>query len=241
MAMGNVLSTGGTGGVCVPSCRAVLPILYSFRRCPYAIRARLALCQAGSNVELREVVLSDKPAQLLAASPAGTVPVLQLPHGEVIAHSRDIMRWALEQHDADGWLERGDTPDQRALTDLCDGEFKQALDGTKYAERHPERSASAWRDQAVACLIEPLETRLSRSPQLGGDRPGLADAAIFPFVRQFAAVDAAWWAASPWVATRRWLNAWAGSALMAACMHKLPPWRPGAAPTRFPPDAQARP
>lgn len=225
----------------MPSCRAVLPILYSFRRCPYAIRARLALCQSGVTVELREVALSVKPAELLAASPAGTVPVLQLPHGEVLAQSRDIMQWALRQNDADGWLERGDTPTQRALTELCDGDFKHALDRYKYAERHPGRSAQDWRHQAVACLIEPLEARLALSPQLGGDRPGLADAAIFPFVRQFAAVDAAWWAASPWVATRRWHNAWAGSALMAACMHKLLPWRSGALPTRFPPGAQDRP
>ena len=160
----------------------MLPILYSFRRCPYAIRARLALCQAGVAVQLREVVLSDKPAELLAACAAGTVPVLQLAHGEVIAHSREIMQWALAQHDADGWLERAGTPGQRALLDLCDGDFKQALDRYKYADRHPGRSASAWRDQALACLVEPLEARLARSPQLGGDRPCLADAAIFSFV-----------------------------------------------------------
>lgn len=229
----------GTPGV--PSCQPVLPILYSFRRCPYAIRARLALCQAGVSVELREVVLSNKPAAMLAVSPAGTVPVLRLPSGEVIAQSRDIMRWALAQQDADGWLARGDTPEQRALTDTCDGAFKQALDRYKYAERHPERSAQAWRDDAVASLIAPLEAHLSAAPQLGGEQPGLADAAIFPFVRQFAAVDASWWAASPWVATRRWHDNWAASALMAACMHKLAPWQPGAPPTRFPPAAQAIP
>ncbi len=219
----------------VPSWRPVLPILYSFRRCPYAIRARLALCQAGVPVELREVVLSNKPAALLAASPAATVPVLQLPSGEVIAQSLDIMRWALGQNDADGWLARGDTPGQRVLTDVCDSAFKHALDRYKYAERHPERSAHAWRNDAVDSLIAPLEAQLSVAPQLAGDRPGLADAAIFPFVRQFAAVDAAWWAASPWVATRRWHDAWATSALMAACMHKLSPWQPGAPVSVFPP------
>ena len=213
----------------------MLPILYSFRRCPYAIRARLALCQARVAVEVREVVLSAKPVDLLAASPAGTVPVLQLGSGEVIAHSLDIMRWALAQRDTDGWLARGDTPGQRALTAICDGAFKHALDRYKYAERHPERSACAWREDAVDCLIKPLETRLTQTPQLGGEQPGLADAAIFPFVRQFAAVDAAWWAASPWVATRRWHGAWATSALMAACMHKWPPWRPGAPTTVFAP------
>lgn len=213
----------------------MLPILYSFRRCPYAIRARLALCQAGVAVALREVALSSKPAEMLSASPAGTVPVLQLPSGEVIAQSLDIMRWALGQNDADAWLAHIDSPRQRALIDTCDGAFKHALDRYKYAERHPERSAHAWRDDAVACLIAPLEAQLCTTPQLGGEQPGLADAAIFPFVRQFAAVDAAWWAASPWVATRRWHDAWETSALMATCMHKFAPWRPGAPVTVFPP------
>ena len=215
----------------------MLPILYSFRRCPYAIRARLALWQAGVAVELREVVLSRKPAEMLAISPAGTLPVLQLASGEVIAHSRDIMRWALAQRDTTDWLARGDTPEQRALVDTCDGPFKHALDRYKYAERHPESSAQAWRNDAVACLIQTLEIHLNRAPQLGGEQPGMADAGIFPFVRQFAAVDTAWWASSPWVATRRWHDGWAASALMAACMHKLSPWQPGAPPTVFAPAA----
>jgi glutathione S-transferase len=221
----------------VPSCRPVLPILYSFRRCPYAIRARLALCQAGVAVELREVALSRKPPEMLAASRAGTVPVLQIAPGQVIAQSLDIMRWALGQNDAEGWLAGADSPDLRALIDTCDGAFKQALDRYKYAERHPQRSAHDWRDEAVHSLIAPLEARLAQAPQLGGARPCLADAAIFPFVRQFAAVDAAWWAASPWSATRRWHDAWAGSALMDACMQKTPPWQPGAPVILFPPVA----
>lgn len=231
------MSSDRSGTPRVPSCRPVLPILYSFRRCPYAIRARMALCQAGVAVELREVVLSRKPAELLAASPAGTVPVLQIEPGQVIAQSLDIMRWALGQNDADSWLVRAESPDHRTLIDTCDGDFKQALDRYKYAERHPQRSAHEWRDEAVRCLIDPLEARLADGPQLGGAQPCLTDAAVFPFVRQFAAVDAAWWAASPWVATRRWHDAWQGSALMTACMHKTPTWQPGAPVTVFPPGA----
>ncbi len=215
----------------------MLPILYSFRRCPYAIRARLALCQAGVAVELREVALSSKPAELLEASAAGTVPVLQITPGQVIAQSLDIMRWALEQHDPEDWLVRAGSPGHPALIDTCDGDFKRALDGYKYPERHPQRSAHEWRGKAVHSLIAPLESRLAQAPQLGGARPCLTDAAIFPFVRQFAAVDAAWWAASPWAATRRWQGAWADSALMAACMHKIPRWQPGAPLTVFPPGA----
>lgn len=218
-----------------------MPVLYSFRRCPYAIRARLALCQAGVPVELREVMLSNKPAEMLAVSPLGTVPVLQLASGEVIVHSRDIMRWALAQCDTDGWLARGDTPYLRALIDTSDGPFKHALDRYKYAERHPERSAPAWREDAVGCLIRHLENRLAQTPHLGCERPGLADAAIFPFVRQFAAVDPAWWAASPWEATRRWHDTWAVSALMQTCMHKLAPWQPGEPPVVFPQTAQDTP
>ena len=212
-----------------------MTILYSFRRCPYAMRARMALWISGTVCELREVKLSAKPPELLAASPKGTVPVLVLPDGRVIDESLDIMRWALAQRDPEGWLARGDTPVQRALVDTCDGAFKHALDRYKYAERHPERSANAWRDDAVACLIAPLEAQLSATPQLGGEQPGLSDAAIFPFVRQFAAVDAAWWAASPWAATRRWHDRWATGALMASCMHKFAPWQPGATRTAFPP------
>lgn len=216
-----------------------LPILYSFRRCPYAIRARLALCQAGVPVELREVDLRHKPAALLALSPAATVPVLDGGPGAVLVQSLDIMRWALARNDRDRWLTRGDAAGNQHLVDTTDGAFKQALDRYKYASRHPQRSAAEYRDDAVACLVEPLEAVLATADYLGGDRPCWADAAVFPFVRQFAAVDSGWWRDAPWCATRRWLQDWQGSALFAVCMHKYTPWQPGDAPTRFPPAAPA--
>jgi glutathione S-transferase len=209
------------------------PVLYSFRRCPYAIRARLALLQAGQRVELREVDLKHKPVAMLAIAPAATVPVLDLGDGTVLAQSLDIMRWAWQQHDPDGWLTRGDGFRNQQLLHATDGAFKQALDRYKYAEQHPQRPPDAYRDEAVHVLIEPLETVLSADAFLGGSKPGWADVAVFPFVRQFAAVDAGWWSASPWAATRQWLDGWLTSPLFQVCMQKTPAWRPGDAPVMF--------
>lgn len=207
------------------------PILYSFRRCPYAIRARLALRQSGTTVELREVDLKRKPAALLAISPAATVPVLDLGDGRVLTQSLDIVHWALGRCDPEGWLHQGDAAFNQWLVDTTDGAFKHWLDRYKYADRFPERSATEWRDEAVRCLIEPLEARLASSPHVGGATACWADAAVFPFVRQFAGVDPAWWAASPWAGTRRWLDAWLAHPLFLACMHKVPVWADDAPPT----------
>ena len=213
---------------------ASLPVLYSFRRCPYAIRARLALLQAGVAVELREVDLRRKPADLLACSSAATVPVLDLGGGQVLTQSLDIVRWALAQRDPDGWLARGDPARDQRLIEVTDGEFKHWLDRTKYAERFPEQRPEAYRAAAEHCLIEPLEAALGATGHLGGARPNWADAAIFPFVRQFAAIDADAWSASPWHATRRWLDGWLVSALFATCMVKHPVWQAGACGPRWP-------
>lgn len=211
-----------------------LPILYSFRRCPYAIRARLALIHAGLTVELREVDLKRKPAELLAVSPQATVPVLVSQSGEVLTQSLDIMHWALDQASDASWLQRGNSATARQLVHVNDSDFKPALDRYKYPERHPERGQTAYRDEAVRCLIEPLEAALLASGHLGSDGLCWADVAVFPFVRQFAAVDAAWWAAAPWPATQRWLARWQGSALFAACMQKYPVWQPKDVPQHFP-------
>lgn len=201
------------------------PILYSFRRCPYAIRARLALWQAGVVVALREVVLRDKPAHLLEISPKGTVPVLRLPDGRVLEESLDIMLWALRQNDPDGWLTAGDGAEQAALISRNDVDFKPLLDRYKYAERFPEKPAVAWRKAAITAHLADLETRLTGQAYLFGDTPSLADAALLPFVRQFAAVDPAWFDAAPLPALRRWLNAWLDSPLFAAVMVRHRTWQ----------------
>jgi len=213
---------------------AELPILYSFRRCPYAIRARLALSHAGLAVVLREVDLKHKPAELLTVSPRATVPVLVTETEGVLTHSLDIMHWALARASDAGWLQQGNAATTHHLVSINDGDFKYWLDRYKYPERHPGRGQSDYREEAVRCLIEPLEAVLRTSGHLGGNGPCWADAAVFPFVRQFAAVDTDWWAAAPWPATQRWLTHWQGSALFAACMHKYPVWHPGATPQRFP-------
>jgi glutathione S-transferase len=210
------------------------PILYSFRRCPYAIRARLALLQAGQVVELREVDLKRKPAELMAVSPLATVPVLVLETGRVLTQSLDIMQWALAQTDDAQWLAQGDSATARQWVVTADGDFKHGLDRYKYAERHPARNKQAYREEAVRCLIEPLDAALQVSGHLGHTGPCWADAAVFPLVRQFAAVDPAWWNATPWAATRRWLAHWQASPWFAACMQKYPVWQPGDAPLRFP-------
>lgn len=207
-----------------------MPLLYSFRRCPYAIRARMALAQAGIAFELREVVLRNKPPEMLEASPKGTVPVLVLPDGPVIDESLAIMRWALAQKDAEGWLAQVDEPGLQQLIALNDGPFKQVLDAYKYPERHLDQSATMHRAQGEALLVSLLEARLMAQPFLAGASPGLADVAIFPFIRQWAAVDAGWFEISRWVAVRRWLRHWLDSTAFMRVMDKHPAWHEGRPP-----------
>lgn len=197
------------------------PILYSFRRCPYAIRARLAIAYAGIPVEIREVHLKHKPDQMLALSPKGTVPVLHLPDGTVIDESLDIMRWALAQDDPDHWLDAGE--DSERLIQWNDGEFKYYLDRYKYADRYPEFPAGYYRSKGELFLAE-LESKLGENRHLNGDNFSLLDAAIFPFIRQFAAVDSAWFQMSSFANLNRWLNDLVTADLFADVMHKYPIW-----------------
>ena len=212
-----------------------LPVLYSFRRCPYAMRARLALAATGEPYELREVVLRDKPAELLAASPKGTVPVLVLPDGAVIDQSLDVMLWALRRKDPEGWLSPpgGSLDDMLALVAGNDGEFKLSLDRYKYPNRYPEESAGdaqafaeLHRAQGAAWLAR-LDGTLGEG-WLFGARASLADMALLPFVRQFAHTDAAWFAAQPWPQLRAWLTGFEAGAPYAGVMGKHAPWRASA-------------
>ena len=204
----------------------MLPILYSFRRCPYAIRARLALHVSATSYELREIQLRDTPAAMLAASPKGSVPVLVLPNGQVIDESWNIMQWALKQHDPDNWL--GDNgrhvETAAALVNINDSSFKAALDRYKYADRHPEHPQSHYRTEGEPFLRQ-LENRLQENVCLLGNRPTIADAAVLPFIRQFAGVDPAWFDQSPYPKLRNWSEALINSALFTAVMLKHPVWR----------------
>lgn len=206
------------------------PILYSFRRCPYAMRARMALWVAGVTVELREVKLAAKPPALLAASPKATVPVLVLADGTVIEQSLDIMRWALGQNDPEGWL----TGEDAGLIAANDGPFKHHLDRAKYPGRYDEDGITDHRAEALS-LLAPLEARLAGAPFLSGDKRSLTDIALFPFIRQFAAIDAAWFAAQPLPRLQAWLDGLLASDLFAAIMPKFAPWTEGDVPILFGP------
>jgi glutathione S-transferase len=204
------------------------PVLYSFRRCPYAIRARLAIKYSDIRVELREVVLRDKPPALLRASAKATVPVLITGDKQIIDESLDIMLWALRQHDPAGWLEREASAHSAMLNliSACDGPFKQALDRYKYADRQAQHPA-AWHRAQAEFFLQMLEQRLDRSRYLFGTRPGCADMAVLPFVRQFALVDRDWFDSSAYTATRHWLDQLLATPLFAAVMQKYPPWQEG--------------
>jgi glutathione S-transferase len=202
-----------------------LPLLYTYRRCPYAMRARMALLVAKREFNAFEIVLRNKPAAMLALSPKGTVPVLQLPDGRVLEESWDIMAWAWSADDAEGWWRRAQSADNLALLRCNDGEFKRLLDGYKYPEPHASEGVTrnATRGEAVASFLVPLEARLQSQPHLGGSTPCATDLAVFPFVRQFAAVEPRWFEAQELPAVRAWMAVWLSSALFDACMVKLPP------------------
>jgi len=198
------------------------PILYTYRRCPYAMRSRMALLLAGVTYQAQEVSLRDKPPDMLALSPKGTVPVLLLPTGEVLEQSLDIMRWAFEStQDAQGWWARAQSADNQKLWALCDADFKHHLDRYKYPLRFSDAlGAQHHASQAVSVLLEPLEAQLKGHPQLGGAKPCAADIGIFPFVRQFAAVDPAWFEALPLPSVKAWLAGWVQSPLFDQAMQK---------------------
>ena len=205
-----------------------LPVLYSFRRCPYAIRARLALAHAGLACELREINLRAKPSALLQASPKGTVPVLVLADGTVIEQSLDIMLHALRSQDPDGWLAptQGSLQDMLALIARNDSDFKQALDRCKYPERYTAEAVHQAQTDAQAWLAA-LDAQLSATGYLFGQHPSLADMALRPFVRQYARIDEAQWAEQPWPHLQAWLQRWIDSALFAEVMETYPGWQEG--------------
>jgi len=177
----------------------------------------MAIANAGIPVEIREVDLKNKPEQLLAISPKGTVPVLQLANGSVIEESLDIMHWALTQHDPQHWLRFGNEAD--TLIKWNDGDFKYYLDRYKYADRYPGFTKAHYRQQAKVFLTE-LEARLTASRYLCGNDFCLADAAIFPFIRQFASVDKSWFSASAFRALNHWLKVILATELFALVMTK---------------------
>lgn len=199
------------------------------------MRARLSLAASGQTCELREVVLANKPTELLEASNKGTVPVLVLPSGQVIDQSLDIMLWALQRNDPLHWLASNDAALQDALQLIgqCDSEFKFHLDRYKYPTRYALASGLEHRT-AGAGFLEQLNTRLHDSLHLCSAHFGLADAAIAPFVRQFAHTDPAWFAAQAWPALQQWLGTFEASTRFEVVMQKYAPWAAGQPPVLFP-------
>lgn len=213
----------------------MLPIVYSFRRCPYAMRARLALFYSGVTVELREVVLSDKPAEMQNLADEVTVPLLLLPDQTLIDESWDVMLWAIRQNDPDLWLGEGESKvfDAEIMVEMNDFSFKTDLDHYKYSDRYPEHPLEYYRSRGEEYLQD-LEDALSESKYLLGEKISIADIAIFPFIRQFAFVDKHWFDQAPYPNLQCWLQKFLDSELFDSIMVKFPAWKQGDEPVIFP-------
>jgi len=201
-------------------------ILYSFRRCPYAMRARMAIHYSHCQVQLREVTLKHKPDALLVISARATVPVLLCGDGRVIDESLDIMYWALQQSDENNWLHAQQQTEIAELIETNDTVFKQHLDHYKYADRYPDASQLEYRQQGEV-FLQQLEQRLQQRAYLISNQISLADVAIFPFIRQFAHVDIRWFEQAPYPRLRAWLYQWMDSTLFQSVMQKYTPWQEG--------------
>ena len=206
----------------------MVPVLYSFRRCPYAIRARLALRVSGIQIALREVILSDKPVALLACSAKATVPVLVTDDQRVIDESVDIMIWALNQYDPQDWLVKDACllAETQRLVAYNDNEFKLHLDHYKYADRFPDKPVEVYRAQGE-CFLKELEAKLATSSYLLCERPTFADMAILPFIRQFSHVDKNWFEQSPYPRLQYWLTTLLNQPLFISVMGKYEKWQEG--------------
>lgn len=214
-----------------------LPILYSFRRCPYAMRARLALEVGGIEVELREIILRDKAPEFLAVSEKATVPVMVLEDGSVLEESLDVMRWALNSSDAGEILtpDAGSLRGALALIDRMDADFKPHLDAYKYLYRSDQEAAFAAREKALAFLSE-LDGMLAGQDYLMGQKRSVADIGVAPFVRQFAHVDRDWFYAQGLENLKPWLLTFLESDAFKRIMKKYPKWGADDDVTVFPPE-----
>lgn len=208
------------------------PVLYSFRRCPYCMRAHMGLKNAGLKIQLREVDLKEMPEEALAISAKATVPLLVMPDTSVIDESWDILKWSLEQNDPDNWL--GENKqfllEAEMLVETNDFSFKDELDHYKYADRFPENSEQHYR---AACeeFIEELEDMLCENTYLLADQITIADIAVFPFIRQFSLVDITWFEQSPYPMVRQWLEQLIAGELFQNIFQKHSNWQMGDATT----------
>ncbi len=211
-----------------------LPILYSLRHCPFAMRARLAIFKSQQAVELRDVKLCNKPTSMLKASPKGTVPILLVSPSQVIDESLDVMLWCLGESDPDNLLLSGivERCDLLAFIDIFDREFKPCLERYKCAKRYHETNLEACRHHCEV-YIQNLERRLRQHAFIMGEYESLADIAILPFIRQFAKVERQWYVQSSYKHIKRWLNAYLQSAMFNKVMTQYAIWEEGSEPVIF--------
>ena len=203
-----------------------LPILYSFRRCPYAMRARMAIHISGQKCELREVLLRDKPPSMLEYSAKGTVPVLILQDGKVIDESLDVIDWALNLNDPDNWQRSKDTKKTKELIKINDGEFKYHLDRYKYSKRYDNEDPEFHRKKCLK-FIESVNNELNNSKYIFDDNISYADIVLLPFIRQFRIADIDWFDALPYNNLKKWLSGFLDSTLLNSIMKKYDLWKEG--------------
>ncbi|MCH2322690.1 MAG: glutathione S-transferase [Hyphomicrobiales bacterium] len=203
-----------------------LPILYSFRRCPYAMRARMAIHISGQRCELREVLLRDKPPSMLEYSAKGTVPVLILQDGKVIDESLDVIDWALNLNDPDDWQRSKDKEKTKELIKINDGEFKYHLDRYKYSKRYDNEDPEFHRKKCLK-FIESINNELNNSEYIFDDNISYADIVLLPFIRQFRIADIEWFDSLPYDNLKKWLSSFLGSSLLNSIMKKYDLWKEG--------------
>ena len=203
-----------------------LPILYSFRRCPYAMRARMAIHISDQRCELREVLLRDKPPSMLQYSAKGTVPVLILQDGKVIDESLDVIDWALNLNDPDDWQRSKDTKKTKELIKINDGEFKYHLDRYKYSKRYDNEDPEFHRKKCLK-FIESINNELNNSKYIFDDNISYADIVVLPFIRQFRIADIEWFDSLPYDNLKKWLSSFLGSSLLNSIMKKYDLWKEG--------------
>ena len=203
-----------------------LPILYSFRRCPYAMRARMAIHISGQRCELREVLLRDKPPSMLDYSAKGTVPVLILQDGKVIDESLDVIDWALNINDPDDWQRSKDKEKTKELIKINDGEFKYHLDRYKYSKRYDNEDPEFHRKKCLK-FIESINNELNNSKYIFDDNISYADIVLLPFIRQFRIADIEWFDSLPYDNLKKWLSSFLGSSLLNSIMKKYDLWKEG--------------
>ena len=203
-----------------------LPILYSFRRCPYAMRARMAIHISSQKCEIREVLLRDKPPSMLEYSSKGTVPVLVLQSGEVIDESLDVIDWALNLNDPDNWQRSKDNEKTKELIKINDGEFKYHLDRYKYSKRYDNEDPEFHRKKCLS-FIEKVNSELQNSKYIFDDAISYIDISLLPFIRQFRIADNEWFDELPYENVKSWLSNFLNSELLKSIMSKYDLWKEG--------------